>query len=100
MPSLASRSFSTLVVHSGDETDPATGAIVAPIHQTTTFVQEGVGRDKGHTYSRSSNPTVAVLDRFHSSQRGTTHSFRRRGVRSHRNVCALRRFNYELQLFE
>jgi cystathionine beta-lyase/cystathionine gamma-synthase len=50
-------------VHGGLAPDPATGAILTPIHQTTTYVQEAVGVDKGFTYTRSGNPTVAALER-------------------------------------
>jgi cystathionine beta-lyase/cystathionine gamma-synthase len=63
---LVSRSksaFATRAVHGAGEGDPATGAIVAPICQSTTFRQLGIGRDLGHTYSRASNPTVAALER-------------------------------------
>lgn len=55
--------LSTIAVHGGVEADPSTGAIVAPICQSTTYVQAAVGRDKGHTYSRASNPTVCALER-------------------------------------
>jgi cystathionine beta-lyase/cystathionine gamma-synthase len=55
--------FATLAIHAGLEPDPATGAILTPIHQSTTFVQEAVGVHKGFTYSRSANPTVCALER-------------------------------------
>lgn len=55
--------FDTLALHAGVVPDPATGAILPPIYQTTTYRQEAVGRDKGFTYSRSANPTVAALER-------------------------------------
>src|SRR5215831_2496980 len=55
--------FDTLALHAGTVPDPATGAILPPIYQTTTFRQEAVGRDKGYTYSRSANPTVSALER-------------------------------------
>ncbi len=50
-------------IHFGVEPDPVTGAILPPIYQTATYAQEAVGVNKGHTYSRSSNPTVATLER-------------------------------------
>lgn len=53
----------TLALHAGTSPDAATGAILTPIYQTTTYVQEAVGVDKGYTYSRAGNPTVAALDR-------------------------------------
>jgi cystathionine beta-lyase/cystathionine gamma-synthase len=53
----------TRAVHAGVEPDPTTGAILTPIYQTTTYVQAGVGQDKGFTYSRAANPTVSALER-------------------------------------
>lgn len=53
----------TLALHAGAEPDPTTGAILTPIYQTTTYRQESVGVDKGYTYSRAGNPTVAALER-------------------------------------
>lgn len=53
----------TLALHAGTGPDPATGALLTPIYQTTTFVQEAVGVHKGFTYSRAGNPTVAALER-------------------------------------
>ena len=55
--------LATLAIHGGLAPDPATGAILTPIYQTTTYVQEAVGVDKGFTYTRSGNPTVAALER-------------------------------------
>ncbi|MEO6324406.1 MAG: PLP-dependent transferase [Thermoanaerobaculia bacterium] len=55
--------LSTLAIHGGLFPDPSTGAILTPIFQSTTFVQEAVGKDKGYTYTRSGNPTVAALER-------------------------------------
>ncbi|MDP2530078.1 MAG: PLP-dependent aspartate aminotransferase family protein [Candidatus Palauibacterales bacterium] len=54
---------STTALHGGRQYDPATGAILTPIYQSTTFVQEAVGRDRGFTYTRSGNPTVVALER-------------------------------------
>ncbi len=56
-------SFATRAIHAGLEPDAATGAILTPIYQSTTFAQAAVGQDKGFTYSRSANPTVAALER-------------------------------------
>ncbi len=53
----------TVAVRGGREPDESTGAILTPIHQVTTYVQEAVGRHKGFTYSRAANPTVAALER-------------------------------------
>ena len=49
--------FQTRAIHVGNEPDHETGAIVAPIHLTSTYEQEGVGKDKGYDYSRGGNPT-------------------------------------------
>ena len=54
--------FDTLALHAGAFPDPATGAILTPIYQTTTYRQAAVGHDKGFTYSRSRNPTVSALE--------------------------------------
>jgi len=56
--------FRTKQIHSGVSPDPTTGAILTPIHQTTTFVQPSVDEymEKGFTYSRSGNPTVRALE--------------------------------------
>jgi cystathionine beta-lyase len=54
--------FATKAIHAGVEPDPATGAIMTPIYQTTTYVQEGVGGHKGYQYSRTGNPTRAALE--------------------------------------
>src|SRR6476660_4854417 len=56
-------SFDTLALHAGSVADPTTGALLTPIYQTTTYRQEAVGEEKGFTYSRSANPTVAALER-------------------------------------
>jgi cystathionine beta-lyase/cystathionine gamma-synthase len=57
--------FRTKQVHAGVEPDPTTGAILTPIYQSTTYVQESVDRylSKGYSYSRSGNPTVRALDK-------------------------------------
>ena len=55
--------FATDAIHVGQEPDPATGAIIVPIYQTSTFVQEELGKHKGYEYSRTANPTRAALER-------------------------------------
>ena len=54
--------WSTLAIHGGRRPDPATGAVLTPIHQSTTYAQEAVGVHKGFTYSRAANPTVNALE--------------------------------------
>src|SRR5262247_4777547 len=58
-----SAALATAALHAGTAPDPSTGAILTPIYQSTTFVQEAVGVHKGFTYSRSANPTVSALER-------------------------------------
>ncbi len=55
--------FATKVIHAGIEPDPTTGAIMTPIYQTSTYVQEGNGVHKGYEYARTQNPTRAVLEK-------------------------------------
>src|SRR5262245_57892595 len=54
--------FSTVCVHAGQEPDPSTGAIITPIYQTSTYVQEALGKHKGYEYARTQNPTRAALE--------------------------------------
>jgi cystathionine beta-lyase/cystathionine gamma-synthase len=55
--------FSTICLHAGQEPDPSTGAIVTPIYQTSTYVQDALGRHKGFEYGRTQNPTRFALER-------------------------------------
>jgi cystathionine beta-lyase/cystathionine gamma-synthase len=55
--------FGTKAIHAGVHPDPATGAIMTPIYQTSTYVQEGVGNHKGYEYSRTQNPTRHALEK-------------------------------------
>ncbi len=52
----------TLAVHAGQRPDPASGAVMTPIYQTSTYVQDGVGRHKGYEYARTGNPTRTALE--------------------------------------
>src|SRR3954454_20902772 len=54
--------FSTICLHSGQEPDPSTGAIITPIYQTSTYVQEELGKHKGFEYARTQNPTRLALE--------------------------------------
>lgn len=54
--------LSTKLIHGGVEPDPSTGAIMTPIFQTSTYVQEAPGKNKGFEYARSQNPTRKVLE--------------------------------------
>src|SRR6202022_3707482 len=55
--------FSTVCLHAGQEPDPATGAIITPIYQTSTYVQEELGKHKGFEYGRTQNPTRLAVER-------------------------------------
>jgi cystathionine beta-lyase/cystathionine gamma-synthase len=55
--------FATKAIHAGVQPDEATGAIMTPIYQTSTYVQEGVGVHKGYEYSRTQNPTRHALEK-------------------------------------
>ena len=54
--------FSTICVHAGQVPDPSTGAIIIPIYQTSTYVQDALGVHKGYEYARTQNPTRAALE--------------------------------------
>lgn len=55
--------FATRVIHAGQEPDPSTGAIMTPIYQTSTYVQQSPGVHKGYDYARSVNPTRSAFER-------------------------------------
>jgi len=64
--------FSTDAIHAGQEPDPTTGAITTPIYQTSTYVQEGLGKHKGFEYARTQNPTRIALEKNVAAlERGT-----------------------------
>jgi cystathionine beta-lyase/cystathionine gamma-synthase len=54
--------FATDAIHAGQEPDPTTGAIITPIYQTSTYVQEGLGRHRGFEYARTQNPTRSAVE--------------------------------------
>src|SRR5260221_11839102 len=59
---LSAQHFETLAIHAGQEPDPATGAIMPPIYQTSTYVQSAPAEHKGYEYSRTDNPTRKALE--------------------------------------
>ncbi len=65
--------FETRAIHDGQEPDPATGAVTVPIYQTSTYVQEEVGRHKGYDYSRVGNPTRSALQACLASLESAEH---------------------------
>ena len=58
----ANAGFATRCIHAGQEPDPSTGAIITPIFQTSTYVQDALGQHKGYEYARTQNPTRAALE--------------------------------------
>jgi cystathionine beta-lyase/cystathionine gamma-synthase len=65
--------FETRAIHEGQEPDPATGSITTPIYQTSTYVQEEVGKHKGYDYARVSNPTRTALQKCLASLESADH---------------------------
>ena len=65
----------TRAVHAGQVPEPLSGAVMTPIYQTSTYIQEGVGRHKGYEYARTDNPTRQALERNVSALEGATHGF-------------------------
>ncbi len=65
--------FETRAIHEGQEPDPATGAVITPIYQTSTYLQDAVGVNKGYDYSRSGNPTRTALETCLASLEGAEH---------------------------
>jgi len=63
IPKSKQHDFATRVIHAGQSPDPSTGAIMMPIYQTSTYVQQSPGRHKGYDYSRSINPTRSAYER-------------------------------------
>src|SRR6059036_733705 len=67
--------FGTLAVHAGQTPDPLAGAVMAPIYQTSTYVQAGLGKHKGYEYARTQNPTREALERNIAALEGGRHGF-------------------------
>jgi cystathionine beta-lyase/cystathionine gamma-synthase len=67
--------FATVCIHAGQEPDPSTGAIITPIFQTSTYVQEALGRHKGYEYARTQNPTREALERNIAAMEGGVEGF-------------------------
>jgi cystathionine gamma-lyase len=65
--------FETRAIHEGQQPDPATGALVTPIYQTSTYLQEEVGKNKGYDYSRAGNPTRTALETCLASLESADH---------------------------
>jgi cystathionine gamma-synthase len=65
--------FETRAIHEGQQPDPATGSVVVPIYQTSTFAQDAVGENRGYDYSRAANPTRTALQICLSSLESAEH---------------------------
>jgi cystathionine gamma-lyase len=66
--------FGTKAIHAGQEPDPTTGAIMTPIYQTSTYVQETPGKHKGYAYARGKNPTRSALEKCISALENASHT--------------------------
>ncbi len=69
------RRFGTRAVHAGHLGDPLSGAVMTPIYQTSTYIQEGLGKHKGYEYARTRNPTREALERNVAALEGGRHGF-------------------------
>ena len=68
--------FATRAIHAGQAPDPTTGAVIPPIYQTSTFVQDGVGNYRnGYEYARGGNPTRTSLETLLADLEGASHAF-------------------------
>jgi len=75
LPDIPDRGFATRAIHAGHVPDPLAGAAMPPIYQTSTYIQDGLGRHKGYEYARTQNPTREALERNVASLEGGTHGF-------------------------
>jgi cystathionine gamma-lyase len=67
--------FATRAIHAGQRPEPLAGAIMTPIYQTSTYVQDGLGENKGYEYARGKNPTREALERNVAALEGGRHGF-------------------------
>ena len=76
MRGFSTTGFSTRAIHAGQEPDPTTGAVIPPLHLSSTFVQDGVGgtRAGGYEYARSANPTRTALQECIAALEGGRHA--------------------------
>lgn len=71
----ANARFATICLHAGQQPDPSTGAIITPVYQTSTYVQDALGQHKGYEYARTQNPTRAALEGNLAAIEGGTAAF-------------------------
>jgi cystathionine gamma-lyase len=67
--------FGTRAIHAGQRPEPLAGAIMTPVYLTSTYVQEGIGENKGYEYARSKNPTREALERNVAALESARHGF-------------------------
>src|SRR6478752_8750057 len=67
--------FGTRAIHAGQRPEPLAGAIMTPIYLTSTYVQDGLGKNKGYEYARGKNPTREALERNVAALEGGRHGF-------------------------
>src|SRR3954466_5961203 len=67
--------FATRAIHAGQRPEPHAGAIMTPVYLTSTYVQEGLGENKGYEYARGKNPTREALERTTPALEGAQHGF-------------------------
>ena len=70
---MSTKGFDTLAIHAGQQPDPTTGAVMTPIYQTSTYIQEAPGVHKGYEYSRTKNPTRTALEECLAALEGAQH---------------------------
>src|SRR5687767_6415199 len=75
LPNDRDNGFATRSVHAGQIVEPLAGAVMTPIYQTSTYVQQGLGKHRGYEYARTQNPTREALERNVASLEGATHGF-------------------------
>jgi cystathionine gamma-lyase len=75
LPNDDQHGFATRAVHAGQVVEPLAGAVMTPIYQTSTYVQEGLGRHRGYEYARTQNPTREALERNVASLEVGRHGF-------------------------
>src|SRR5687768_6979072 len=75
LPDEHSHAFATRAIHAGQIPEPLSGAVMTPIYQTSTYIQEGLGKHKGDEYARTQNPTREAWERCVASLEGATHGF-------------------------
>src|ERR687895_2310773 len=75
LPNDRDSGFATRSVHAGQVVEPLAGAVMMPIYQTSTYVQQGLGKHRGYEYARTQNPTREALERNVASLEGATHGF-------------------------